>query len=620
MNQHILELCKLYLASEKNPEYAILLKGKWGCGKTWFVKEFMQKMIEEENVNEKEIMYISAFGAKDIDDLYLRFFQALYPIKSSPLIKYGGRVIKSFAENKIGISFGEVENKIKSEDLKKRLVIIDDIERSDISPTYLFGGLSELIIEDNVRVIFIANEEEYKEKFKGEKQNYERIREKIIGYTVEILPNLDKAIDSFIKEFGLDEDIDGVKDIIINVMNKLGISNLRVVRQAIQSYEYIFRCIEDLCDESYKKELIELYLVLFLQYSCGELKRENIKEAIISYYKNSEPLKKYLKNKESNKDNTPTDIITREMYFNQLPLKNFIEDIIFNCNFNNEKIRAEVKLDMDHKKVLLEEEDIRDNHQISILYYLMQNWRDLSKEQFKKTLKILENEIKEGKYNVGELLNFIDIMFIFSKYRIIPYDKEYITNMVKEIIDKNIIKTINNFPNDGYGGWLFSNLTVEEFIKIKDILKEYNNNRRLVELKKQVNEYIDDLEHQYKNLISCLSIEGAEPDKYIDLAIVKEINIEKMFDKFKNLDSMKKIAILNMFKSRYGMRYSNGEFKSEYYSEYENINKFKELYKAEIDSDDSMYNPKFIVDKQIYDDMKKLLEYMKKSMNNNIIK
>ena len=93
-----------------------------------------------------------------------------------------------------------------------------------------------------------------------------------------------------------------------------------------------------------------------------------------------------------------------------------------------------------------------------------------------------------------------------------------------------------------------------------------------------------------------------------------------MFDKFKNLDSMKKIAILNMFKSRYGMRYSNGEFKSEYYSEYENINKFKELYKAEIDSDDSMYNPKFIVDKQIYDDMKKLLEYMKKSMNNNIIK
>lgn len=249
----------------------------------------------------------------------------------------------------------------------------------------------------------------------------------------------------------------------------------------------------------------------------------------------------------------------------------------------------------------------------------MQNWRDLSKEQFKKTLQILEDEVKEGKYNVGELLNFVDIMFIFSKYGIIPYDKEYITNMVKEIIDKNIIKTINNFPNEGYGGWLFSNLTVEEFKKIKDILKEYNNNRRLAELKKQVNEYIDDLEHQYKNLISCLSIEGVEPDKYIDLAIVKEINIENMFDKFKNLDSMKKIAILNMFKSRYGMRYSNGEFKSKYYSEYENINKFKELYKAEIDSDDSMYNPKFIVDKQIYDDMNKLLEYMKKGMNNNSI-
>ncbi|MFH1136639.1 MAG: P-loop NTPase fold protein, partial [Pseudomonadota bacterium] len=36
-NQHVIEFLKYY-CSLSFPQYAILIKGEWGCGKTWFIK------------------------------------------------------------------------------------------------------------------------------------------------------------------------------------------------------------------------------------------------------------------------------------------------------------------------------------------------------------------------------------------------------------------------------------------------------------------------------------------------------------------------------------------------------------------------------------------------------
>jgi tRNA A37 threonylcarbamoyladenosine biosynthesis protein TsaE len=52
-NQHIEDYLKYYLSSKFNPEFAILLQGEWGCGKTWFIKEFMKKHSEGKNISSK---------------------------------------------------------------------------------------------------------------------------------------------------------------------------------------------------------------------------------------------------------------------------------------------------------------------------------------------------------------------------------------------------------------------------------------------------------------------------------------------------------------------------------------------------------------------------------------
>lgn len=65
--EKIKEAVKVYL-QEENSDYAIMLNGKWGCGKTYFVKNELIKDIQ--NKDDRQVIYISLFGITSIDELY----------------------------------------------------------------------------------------------------------------------------------------------------------------------------------------------------------------------------------------------------------------------------------------------------------------------------------------------------------------------------------------------------------------------------------------------------------------------------------------------------------------------------------------------------------------------
>lgn len=69
--EEIFELILRYIR-KKNTEYAILIDGKWGVGKTFFIKNSLkvklQKEIKETN-RYKGIIYMSLYGIKDIIQL-----------------------------------------------------------------------------------------------------------------------------------------------------------------------------------------------------------------------------------------------------------------------------------------------------------------------------------------------------------------------------------------------------------------------------------------------------------------------------------------------------------------------------------------------------------------------
>ena len=93
MNEQILNFLNVY-ATIPSPQYAIMLRGKWGCGKTFFVKSWLAefekvaKHPSDENSIELKPIYISLFGMRGISDIKSAIDRCINPFFYSKTGKF----------------------------------------------------------------------------------------------------------------------------------------------------------------------------------------------------------------------------------------------------------------------------------------------------------------------------------------------------------------------------------------------------------------------------------------------------------------------------------------------------------------------------------------------------
>ena len=82
VNAHIHQYLTSYLKRE-NPQYAVMLNGAWGCGKTFFIRKW------KESIKSKDIkpIYVSLFGLQTIKEINELINKELHPILTSKATK-----------------------------------------------------------------------------------------------------------------------------------------------------------------------------------------------------------------------------------------------------------------------------------------------------------------------------------------------------------------------------------------------------------------------------------------------------------------------------------------------------------------------------------------------------
>ena len=91
INKYLNEYVKL-----ENPQYAVMLKGKWGCGKTFFIKQLADKWQVEPHIEERielQPIYISLNGVSSCSAISFLIRRALYPILYSKGAQVAKKVI-----------------------------------------------------------------------------------------------------------------------------------------------------------------------------------------------------------------------------------------------------------------------------------------------------------------------------------------------------------------------------------------------------------------------------------------------------------------------------------------------------------------------------------------------
>lgn len=195
MYQEINRIVESYRAAD-NTDYAILLNGEWGCGKTYYVEHSLREAVE---ANGGHLIYASLHGVKNYEQIAISLMLSNIANKCGLEAKdmreeyWLSKVIHVLRESKsikaklIQLTFSHWRCKAKNNahkiDKDTTLIVIDDIERAvndDIRKEVL-GCLYEEYIRRGYHVLLIGDETKI-----DKESSYFECKEKYVRRTVDV--------------------------------------------------------------------------------------------------------------------------------------------------------------------------------------------------------------------------------------------------------------------------------------------------------------------------------------------------------------------------------------------------------------------------------------------------
>ncbi|MBY0541015.1 MAG: KAP family NTPase [Campylobacterales bacterium] len=549
-NKHINEFLDYYIKLE-NPQYAVLLKGKWGSGKTHFINEYKKQL----DTNNQKYIYVSLYGVTKYDEIEIKFLEAIYPRLYNKKTIFAGKIAKQLLKGTFKIDLDNDGNddgnasfqipNFKQEDLlntKDYILIFDDLERCSINIINLLGYINFFVEHQSYKVILIANEEELEKTDK-----YTQIKEKLIGKTFEFKTNSIFAYDSFLSELKntnkIKENIlENEKLNILELFNKSKSNNLRALRQSLLDFERFYD--EVLIIHLKKEELIKDVLYWFFLFSF-EMRQGNNEIFKLDEIRGEHILS--LSNSNDNKEKTKFEIYNDKYSFGHfeqiLSFKNW-EKILLNSNIEKEEIDSALK---------------NSKYYISEKFYdwkLLYSYFNLNDETFEKIVNDIYFKISNTEYTVFEEVKMVaSILLNLKEKNLIEKDIFCLEYEIKKQIDflfyndmisDEIILGKNLHLYDSFLYKSYEYMKSESFNEILEYIDEKTVNKLEEKLKKDSLLIIDAI---VRSDIYSLYIDGNFP--YYNKPIFKYIDTEILFEKLINSDNKTIREFFNILNDRY---------------------------------------------------------------------
>ena len=286
-------------------DYAIMINGEWGSGKTYFWNHKIRKKIESMQINGKKYttIYMSLYGISNLEEISKKIFIETTQLMDKNLKKFmnsnSQTTIPEYAKTGLDMAnfFGVTQNGDKI-DYKEffstddKILCFDDLERANVDVIDILGYINNFVEHDHIKTIIICNEKELSTKLKSsnlemktfiatyllDKENkltektdepmveriqdtieyvfdkandYERIKEKLIGETFEYNPEFTYIINGLLMRYErYPELIRFLREnsyLITSTFEKSGTRNLRILKHSLNDFKKIF----DMVNKSY---------------------------------------------------------------------------------------------------------------------------------------------------------------------------------------------------------------------------------------------------------------------------------------------------------------------------------------------------------------------------------
>lgn len=250
-NQALLHFLDRYCSLSASPRYAVMLRGPWGSGKTWFIERYQEKLRSEG----KRPLYVSLFGVSKPSDISDQFFAQIHPLLGNSKVQKTWALTKSLLKGTIKIDLdgdgrddGSLQVSIPELDkwasTEGAILIFDDLERCGMSNEDILGFINQFVEHDGYRVLVLANEEA---KSIDQESGFATIKEKVIGRTFQIRPNAAGALNHFLEEVSYRKAYNILtekKEQVLAIFQRANYNNLRQLRQAVFDFSDIWDCLQ----------------------------------------------------------------------------------------------------------------------------------------------------------------------------------------------------------------------------------------------------------------------------------------------------------------------------------------------------------------------------------------
>lgn len=285
-----------YLLTE-DTSYALMISGKWGCGKTFYWKNTISPEIikKTKSVNDTDNakfyrpIYISLYGIEYVEEISKRIFLEMIPktgnSKASGILKIIGCKMVSSASSFFNLSDLSLDiDEIKTiYDLKNYVISFDDIERigGDINLlNKILGFINYLSEHDSIKVLLITNEDELNEKFK---KKWKKSKEKIVNQTVPFSVDYDNIIIRLIDTFNKFQDyhkfLTENSSLVIKAFKLSDSNNLRTVKYSLERFLKLFQLFyknnEHEFIKTYGRNLLYYTMVISFELKKGKIDKED---------------------------------------------------------------------------------------------------------------------------------------------------------------------------------------------------------------------------------------------------------------------------------------------------------------------------------------------------------
>ncbi|MGO7979594.1 P-loop NTPase fold protein [Rhizobium johnstonii] len=207
MNEHATKVLDAYLDSDNQfVPHAVLIEGRWGSGKTFFLQKVYEparmKRMREEGRSHVPFLFVSLFGATSARDVEMRIYKTACP----------GEAVAGSIAGTIALGIGEFfrvkdTTKITVEKLGEKAIkrlnefvfVFDDLERVERQAFgEVMGLVNSLVAEHGRKVLLVTDEEKLKERV--DSAVWKDQNEKIVGRRAHIEADLESVIQASISK------------------------------------------------------------------------------------------------------------------------------------------------------------------------------------------------------------------------------------------------------------------------------------------------------------------------------------------------------------------------------------------------------------------------------------